>query len=159
MNKLVRNLLAVLTLLGGAGIVDDAWARGDTGEDTVMAEGMDSTEAMALMGIMDTATDIMDAAEGTDSTSTTDSIDGIVSTMVSTGIMDSAAVSVLGPHLSSRLIVDTTHTTRHLADTPSLSTGTTAPTPRVTTHTSPTAGSLGCQSSRTAPLHSQQRVG
>ena len=50
-----------------------------------MAEGMDSTEAMALMGIMDTATDIMDAAEGTDSTSTTDSMDGIVSTMVSIG--------------------------------------------------------------------------
>jgi hypothetical protein len=57
----------------------------------VMAEGMDSTEAM---GIMDTATDIMDAAEGTDSTSTTDSMDGIVSTMVSMGIMDSVAVSV-----------------------------------------------------------------
>jgi hypothetical protein len=56
-----------------------------------MAEGMDSTEAM---GIMDTATDIMDAAEGTDSTSTTDSMDGIVSTMVSMGIMDSVAVSV-----------------------------------------------------------------
>ncbi len=57
-----------------------------------MAEGMDSTEAMA--GIMDTATGIMDTAEGTDSTSTTDSIGGIVSTMVSMGIMDSAAVSV-----------------------------------------------------------------
>ena len=66
----------------------------DTGEDTVMAEGMDSTEAMALMGIMGSATDIMDAAEGTDSTSTTDSMDGIVSAMVSRGIMDSTAVSV-----------------------------------------------------------------
>jgi len=66
----------------------------DTGEDTVMAEGMDSTEAMALMGIMDTATDITDAAEGTDSISTTESMDGIVSTMVSRGIMDSTAVSV-----------------------------------------------------------------
>ncbi|MDQ3773553.1 MAG: hypothetical protein M3461_03835 [Pseudomonadota bacterium] len=66
----------------------------DIGEDTVMAEGMDSTEAMALMGIMDTATGIMDAAEGTDSTSTTDSMDGIVSTMVSRGIIDSTAVSV-----------------------------------------------------------------
>lgn len=72
----------------------------DIGEDTVMAEGMDSM-AMALMGIMatatdimDTATGIMDAAEGTDSTSTTDSMDGIVSTMVSRGIMDSTAVSV-----------------------------------------------------------------
>ncbi|MGH7429218.1 MAG: hypothetical protein ACREJ4_12820 [Candidatus Methylomirabilaceae bacterium] len=50
-----------------------------------MAEGMDSTEAMA--GIMDTATGIMDTAEGTDSTSTADSMDGI-------GIMDSTAVSV-----------------------------------------------------------------
>ena len=39
-----------------------------------MAEDMDSTEPMALMGIMDTATGIMDAAEGMDSTSTTDSM-------------------------------------------------------------------------------------
>ena len=113
-----------------------------------MAEGMDSTEAMALTGIMDTAEDM-------DSTSTMDAMDG----MVSIGIMGSAAVSVSGPHLSSRLIVGTTHTTRHLADTPSPNTGTTAPTPRATTHTSPTAGPLGCQSSRTTPLHSQQRVG
>ncbi|MGH8566130.1 MAG: hypothetical protein ACREXW_19425 [Gammaproteobacteria bacterium] len=57
----------------------------DTREDTVMAEGMDSTEAMA--GIMDTATGIIDTAEGTDSTSTTDSVDGM-------GIIDSTAVSV-----------------------------------------------------------------
>jgi hypothetical protein len=123
-----------------------------------MAEGMDSTEAMGFMGIMDTAEDmdstsIMDTAEDMDSTST--AMEGIVSTMVSMGIMASTAVSVWGPHLSSRLIVDTTHTTRHLADTPSPNTGTTAPTPRATTHTSPTAGPLGCQSSRTAPLHSQ----
>ena len=67
----------------------------DTGED--MAEGMDSTEAMALMDIMDTAEDmdstsIMDTAEHMDSTST--AMDGIVSTMVSMGIMDSTAVSV-----------------------------------------------------------------
>jgi hypothetical protein len=63
----------------------------------VMAEGMDSTEAMGLMGIMDTAEDmdstsIMDTAENMDSTST--AMDGIVSTMVSMGIMASAAVSV-----------------------------------------------------------------
>lgn len=77
-----------------------------------MAEGMGSTEAMALMGIMDTATGIMDAAEGMDSTSTTDSMDDIVSTMVSIGIMDSAAISVSAPHLSPGLIADTTHTTR-----------------------------------------------
>jgi hypothetical protein len=72
----------------------------DTGEDTVMAEGMDSTEDMAFTDIMDTAdmdstsTSIMDTAEDMDSTSTTDFMDGIVSTMVSMGIMDPAAVSV-----------------------------------------------------------------
>jgi hypothetical protein len=63
---------------------------------------MDSTEAMALMGIMDTAEDMdststMDTAEDMDSTST---MDGMVSAMVSIGIMGSAAVSVSGPHLS-----------------------------------------------------------
>jgi hypothetical protein len=123
-----------------------------------MAEGMDSTEAMALMGIMDTATGIMGMAEGMDSISTTDSMDGIVSTMVSIGIMDSTAVSVSGPRLSPRLIGDTTHTTHHLPDTPSPRTGTTAPTPRATTHTSPSVAPLGCQSFRTAPLHDSRPV-
>ena len=131
----------------------------DTGEDTVMAEGMDSTEAMALMGIMDTATGIMDAAEGMDSTSTTDSMDGIVSTMVSMGIMDSTAVSVSAPHLSPSLIGDTTHTTRRCPYTPSPSTGTTARNPKAIIHTSRTAGVRGCQSSRRALPHSQQGVG
>jgi hypothetical protein len=116
-----------------------------------MAEGMDSTEAMALMGIMDTA-------GGMDSTSTMDAMDGMVSTMVSTGIVDSTAVSVSGRHLSSRLIGDATHTTRHLPGTPSrLRTGTTAPTHKATTHMSPTAGPLGCQSSRTGRLHKPTR--
>jgi hypothetical protein len=90
MNKLMRNLLAVLTLLGGRVLSMMPGREADTGEDTVMAEGMDSTEAMALMGIMDTAEDMdststMDTAEDMDSTSTMDAMDG---------------VSVSGPHLS-----------------------------------------------------------
>ena len=123
-----------------------------------MAEGMDSTEAMALMGIMDTATGIMDAAKGMDSTSTTDSMDGIVSTIVSMGIMDSTAVSVSAPHSSPSLIGDITHTTRRCPYTPSPSTGTTARNPKAIIHTLRTAGVRGCQSSRRAPLHSQQDI-
>jgi len=42
----------------------------------------------------------MDTAEDMDSTSTMDAMDGMVSAMVSIGIMGSAAVSVSGPHLS-----------------------------------------------------------
>jgi len=117
-------------------------------EDTVMAEGMDSTEAMALMGIMG-------IAEGMVSTG----IIGIMdSTMVSLGIMDSAAILISAPHLSPGLIADTTHTTRRPPYTPSPSTGTTAPIPKAIIHTSRTAGVRGCQLSRRAPLHSQQGI-
>ena len=99
-------------------------------EGMVMVEGMDSAEVMALMGIMG-------IAEAIGST-------GTMEDMVSIGIMDSTAVSVSVPHLAPGLIGDTTHTTHHHADTPSPSTGTTALTPRATTHTSRTAGPLGC---------------
>lgn len=104
-----------------------------------MAEGMDSTEAMGIMGIPE----------------------GMVSTIVSTGIigiMDSTAISVSAPHLSPSLIGDTTHTTRRCPYTPSPSTGTTARNPKAIIHTSRTAGVRGCQSSRRAPLHSQQDI-
>jgi hypothetical protein len=96
---------------------------------------MDSTEAMALMGIMDS----------------TDGMEGMVSTMVSMGTMVSTAISVSAPYLSPGLIADTTHTTRRHPYTPSLSTGTTAQIPRAIIHTSRAAGVLGCQSSRKAP--------
>ncbi len=112
------------------------------------AEGMDSTEAMALMGI----SGIMGIAEGMVSTGITNFTEGIVSM----GIMDSTAVSVSVAHLSPGLIADTTHTMRRHPYTPSPSIGTTAPIPKAIIHTSRTAWVRGCESSRRAPLHSQK---
>jgi hypothetical protein len=119
----------------------------DVAEGMDMVEGMDSMEAMALMGIMDST----DGMEGMDST---DGVEG----MVSMGIMDSTAIPVSAPYLSPGLIADTTHTTRRHPYTPSPSTGTTARIPRAIIHTSRVAGVVGCQSSRKAPLDSQQGV-
>ena len=81
MNKLVRNLLAVLILLGGAGIVDDAWARGGHRGGHGHGGGHGFHGGHGSQGIMDTAEDMdststMDTAEGMDSTSTMDAMDG-----------------------------------------------------------------------------------
>ena len=125
----------------------------DVAEGMDMVEGMDSMEAMALMGIMDST----DGMEGMVSMGIMDSTDGMEG-VVSMGIMDSTAISVSAPYLSPGLIADTTHTTRRHPYTPSPSTGTTARIPRAIIHTSRVAGVVGCQSSRKAPLDSQQGV-
>lgn len=118
------------------------------------AEGIDSTEAMPLMGIMDFTEGIVSTAGMVSM-----GIIGIMdSTMVSVGIMDLTAISASAPYLSPGLIGDTTHTTRRRLYTPSPSTGTTAPIPKAIIHTLRTAGVRGCQSSRRTPLRSQQGI-
>lgn len=129
-------------------------------EDMDTAEGIDSTEARALMGIMvSTEGMVSGTMEGKVSTRVSMGIIGIMdSIMASMGIMDCTAISVSAPHLSPGLIGDTTHTTRRRPYTPSPSTGTTARIPKAIIHTSRTAGVRGCKSSRRAPLHSQQGI-
>jgi len=107
------------------------------GMEAGTAEGMDSTEAMALIGIMG-------STEGMDSTIVSTGTIGIMVSMGIIGIIDCTAISASAPDLSPGLIGDTTHTTRRRAYTPSLSTGPTAPIPKAIIHTSRTAGVRGC---------------